>query len=61
LKNQKEVAENREVDPKEIWEEIQRAASKAPEWASLEAPYAVKRRPVEEKEASPAKPDKNQK
>jgi hypothetical protein len=30
------------LDPKTIWDEVKRAAARAPEWASTDPPYAVK-------------------
>jgi hypothetical protein len=34
--------QSQELDPRKIWEEVERVAAKAPQWASLEPPYAVK-------------------
>jgi hypothetical protein len=53
MKNQKETAENNGIDPKKLWEEVQRAASQAPDWASLEAPYPVKPKHIAQAKAVP--------
>ncbi len=52
MREPKQIQEAESIDPKEIWEEIRRAASRAPDWASLEAPYPVKASYLPGKEAT---------
>ncbi len=36
------LKEGPELDPKKLWDDVEKAAARAPQWASLHPPFPVK-------------------